>query len=488
MAFPYCLVAALRADFFFAADGHVVDLQLDAQGAREKLQDMIQGRWTDESTRALAVDINTYNPTYDMATVFRFQIERDVGGRVWAMVSAHSCALDLYDRPVRSVLEGLWILAFLFYVVDAAMTWCRQGTRAYLGSGWGRADIISLLSFLAVIVCWLDYRMRDTSAFKLQHRDEFKDLYTVCSSSNNQTGFAAFAVVLAFVHVLKFFRVYSPFLMIWQVFVKSLRLLQCFAVVMMLGIFAFLLSGNWLFGTRVYAFCTWPSTLGFLVQSMIAGFVTMQNGETQKVNLQMEEAKEGVARLWTMVWVLVSELIIFNMFVAILVSSFGSVSNRTKHCQHLEKQYPVRPWGFFFKSKCICIVRDPDAREPIHDMVRQVKAWGGCFKKVDRGKLEAVALDAAARGATDFEAKDAMQLFPHSNETESLRRAAAWMRELSKLTGQKVHHAASPPSSADEIKKLMERLASLEEEAMGLTLQVKGVLTQGSHDPSAMAI
>jgi hypothetical protein len=80
----------------YGDEGHVVDVELDAGKALEKIKGMIRERWTDEWTRGVAIDVNTYNPNYDIATVFRFKVDVLVGGRLVPHIEAYSCRLLPY--------------------------------------------------------------------------------------------------------------------------------------------------------------------------------------------------------------------------------------------------------------------------------------------------------------------------------------------------------------------------------------------------------
>jgi len=81
----------------YGDSGHVVDLPLNAGEAAERIRGMIHERWTDEWTRALAIDLNTYNPNHDMATAFRFRIDIVPGGHFFPRVDAKTCRLHPYS-------------------------------------------------------------------------------------------------------------------------------------------------------------------------------------------------------------------------------------------------------------------------------------------------------------------------------------------------------------------------------------------------------
>merc|ERR1719456_1120556 len=81
---------------WYGTSAHVVDVDLDRGKATEKLAAMYEERWTDEFTRAVAIDACFYNINYDIATVFRFQIDITLGGHFFPRVYVKSCRLNPY--------------------------------------------------------------------------------------------------------------------------------------------------------------------------------------------------------------------------------------------------------------------------------------------------------------------------------------------------------------------------------------------------------
>jgi len=189
----------------------------------------------------------------------------------------------------------------------------------------------------------------------------------------------------------------------------------------------------------------------------------------------MGHASPVAAPAWAILWALLSELIVFNMCIAILVSSFAFVARRTRRRESLEQQFPPAPWLDHLRSKCSRRFKDPDVREAAERALREQRTWREGLEAVDRERLQAAVLACVARGACDFEVRDAMQLFEeHRDPAERCRRAAAWMHGLAERAGLKLKRAKGGPNTAREIRGLMEKLGRLEEEAFGLTLQLQG--------------
>merc|ERR1712187_987497 len=119
---------------------------------------------------------------------------------------------------------------------------------------------------------------------------------------------------------------------------------------------------------------TWGS-FGFLFQSMIVALMSKKQGQFRKTIELMAEVNPAMASAWMMAWVLLLKLIIFNMFVAILVNSFKYVAKCTKHSRRIEKSVKEIDWQWYFRSKCMCLWKDPDTIEECEEQARKDKAW-----------------------------------------------------------------------------------------------------------------
>merc|ERR1719272_2782284 len=100
---------------------------------------MIAERWTDEATRAISIDLNTYNPNYDMATVMRFKIDIVGGGHFFPKVETLSCRLNPYSNMmdyVRLIGEITFVGLLVYYIWQEVMELRASGPKVYLTSFW----------------------------------------------------------------------------------------------------------------------------------------------------------------------------------------------------------------------------------------------------------------------------------------------------------------------------------------------------------------
>jgi len=454
-----------------------VDLDLDKDRAGRTLASMIQARWTDEWTSRVVVHVNLYNSNYDLATAFQLSVEQLTGGAVVPHVATRSCPLSPY-RGVRGALQAVMEVAMAIFCgcqcVAILMSIRKKGCGQILGFIWRWLEIICLLSIFIVLLSRLAYVSQDRGIFRLRHPTEFKDMYAACSPFAFVHVFAAIAAVCSCIHIFRYLRVWQRFGFIWDAIAHSQKAVLRFAVILFIIIFAFSFSGHWLFGARVQDFSTWPKTFSFLVQSMITGLVSKRGERMVQVDKVINDLSP-IAPIWAISWVLVSKLVIVNTFISILVYSVMVVSNQEQYKEQVQGVQEFSSWSTYFKMKFLRFLRDPDIREPLEKAKYQVDAWSAQLANVDREVLHAVLQACVARGTADFEVGDAMLLFHGVHGPESYRRAIGWMSDVSKHTGVKLRRVCRKPSTSSLVLQLTDKVLKLEEEAMGLTLQLQTV-------------
>merc|ERR1719316_1873500 len=185
-----------------------------------------------------------------------------------------------------------------------------------------------------------------------------------------------------------------------------------FVIVSCLIFFAFSFSGYWLFGARVYEFHTWPMALNFLLRSIIEGLVKVKKGVQIDLYKPMKEASPGAAPVWAIGWVIMSNLILLNMFIAILTDSYVYIQQRTKQQDEAERAFLMPAWLLYFRSKVSCLWKDPDMKEKVMNMKHEESKIREHLETIDKVKFWQFTLDSIAAGKYDLEVSDMMQFFP----------------------------------------------------------------------------
>lgn len=462
----------------YGVDSHVVDLDLHAGVAFEKLKGMIRERWTDEWTRAVAIDVNTYNPNRDLATVFRFKVDALLGGGFVPHVEARSCRLDPYSNEwdyFRACLEVMFVLHLLRFAFKEVIKATRsRGT--YFFSLWNYLELANL-AFLSVLVWrWVDFLLRDRNVFKIRSTTDFHDLYSLCVDSGAFPELAAFSVVWSTVKLFKISVFYQRLNLAWEAMEHAVRPLLCLCVVILLFFLGFAFSGHWIFGQRIHDFHTWELTVGYLFKSIVDGPLSTRQGVQTSVFPEMMTTDPNGSIVWGIAWVIIAFVVLLNLFIAILVNSFMTMSARFRNRDRAEAGFEMPPWFLYFRSKLPCLNQDPDTKEVVDEMSNEAKAWRNMLQAVDREQLWSLLLLRVAKEEFDFEVADAMLLFPNSDEYESYVTARAWMKEVEATTGLKMKRTEAEQSSIREISVLTEKIGKMEEEILGLVSQLNCVV------------
>lgn len=440
--------------------GHVVDLPLDKTKAAERIQWMMRERWTDEGTRAVVIDVNTYNPNFDIATVMRFKVDVVGGGTFFPKVETLSCRLNPYSNTtdyVRLLCEVIFAGLTLFYVWTEALELRSSGLKEYLSSFWNLVELGNLSVFIIIMYKWTEYVGYDKAAFRRREWSEFHDLYTPAALFNYSAHLGAANVVWAFLKVFKYLQLNSRFLLIWDVLGHSMIYILPFSVIIVLIVFAFCFSGIWLFGQRIEDFHTWSLAWSYLLRSFIDGFDYEP----------MKDAQPSAAPLWAACWTFMASLILLNMFIAILSDSYIFVRERTQKQDIVERDYTMPTWSMFFRSKLFCIpAKSIQQEEELLDLKHTNRELTESFEQINSERLFSMLLHKVGDDDDSVTLEDMMSFFTASDEgnpgDEITTKAREWMEKMAKVAGLPLKKETKETTTLDEIATLRERIGELE--------------------------
>jgi len=282
----------------------------------------------------------------------------------------------------------------------------RRKGRAYLDDFWNWVECLNLTCFMVIMGSWGLYLSNlEGAGFHGRSRTEFGDLFSLCSRFTFAADLAAFNVVIGFMKMFKYFRFYTRFLLIWDVLSHSMAAVRPFMVVMMLIIVAFAWSGMWLFGPLVDDFHSIKLSVTALCIAMLEGFDYPP----------MKNAAPTAAPIFTSLWTVLSNLVLLNMFIAILSHSYSYITNRTKIQDEAERLFEMPTWMLFFRSKLPCLrLKDVDLAEMVMKMKREAAEVKELLHQLDHEKLWKHALLLIAEDQMDITVGDLMEYFPQT--------------------------------------------------------------------------
>jgi len=444
---------------------------------------MISHRWTDEWTRAVSVDINVYNPNYDMATAVRFSVERLLGGQLVPHADACSCPLRPYSGAsgiIRAFFEGLFLIMYLVYLVVMVRRWWLRGYVACFGDFRTYVDFVYMLCFIISLVPWIIYLTNDLGVFRERHPTTFQDLYSVCSTLQYASNYAAFAVVWAFVHILTYVGRHPRLEFFRLVFIQSVNLVLSFILILILGLVAFTFSSLWLFGSRLYQLHTWWQAFGTLTQGLAVGFERRHGKESLMFYQQIRDVSPIMGNLWILAWVFMLVLIIVQFAITVAVDKVSAAKRQAASLERVWEEYPLPSLSTVFWSKFQFCIKDPDALEPIVKFRKPLLMWKRLLSGLDWELLQDILFAVNSKGEDMLQVEDAMKLFPCRDEAERYRRATSWMKNVMEALKATKPQAVERDSTALEVQLLTHKLNRLEEEAFGLSLQLSRLLPEAT--------
>jgi len=327
---PYDLLYASESNNCW---GDTVDLPLDGAEARRLVAAMRRERWTHEGTRTMVVEINTYNPNYDVATAVRAHVVAKSGGRLEPTVEMWSCRLSLYQDAVdyvRLALEVLFAFWILYYLV-VELSEVYKSRWKYLSDLWNYVELASIAVYIYTLVQWVVFvngAHGELRRFKARSPSDYYDLYEIAAASNRMN-VAAFNLIYGFIRFFKYCRVSLRFKMIWDTLARTMDRMLPLLAIYLAFFFGFAVSGHWLFGARMEGFSTFPEAAMTLVLSVRAGI------EYQELQ---DASSDFAGVLWYSAWFAASSLLLLSFFLVLFIHSFDSVKDQVLKQEIMERE------------------------------------------------------------------------------------------------------------------------------------------------------
>eukprot|EP00929_Paragymnodinium_shiwhaense_P006578 TRINITY_DN11022_c1_g2_i1.p1 TRINITY_DN11022_c1_g2~~TRINITY_DN11022_c1_g2_i1.p1 ORF type:complete len:1103 (-),score=240.63 TRINITY_DN11022_c1_g2_i1:366-3674(-) len=410
--------------------GDVVDVPLRSLAtARTLVAAMKRERWASEGTRALAIDFNTYNANYDLATVMRVMVLQRIGGRVEASVVFQSFRLDLFASSgdsLRLALEIVFLFWLLYYlVVELSEMYCNRW--AYLSDFWNYIELANLAVYIYFMVSWLTYQVvsrQELLSLRSRSVDAYRDVAGLAAGFN-AVELVSFNLVCGCVRFTKYFRMRLKFKMLWDAL--ALSTLRCLPAVASYGlmILAFATSGHWLFGGHVEAFSTWPKAL-----------LTMTLAVSQGLETQGLRAVAPVqADVFCALWLCGSRLIAAALMLSVVIVSYSIVREKAAkqeaaeaEGQELGLEMPPLFQSWLFNNCPAGLVKRGTTDRSSAEMQENLADLSEALREVDLEALWSRLLEGAL---VDEVALDAGELrFLFAGDTKAARH---WIHRVCKL-------------------------------------------------------
>jgi len=442
----------------------VVLLPLNGTEAKRRAAAMWRERWTSESTRGLVVEVNTYNPNYDIATATRVSIEANPGGHLHTSVEQWSLRLDVYSSTVdklRFVLEICFLVWLAYYLAIEASEMYKERWEYFLDV-WNYIEVANLTIYIYTTVAWIVMcQKNDLGRFKVRKPDEFLDLYTTAKEFNMGPTIASFNLIYGFIRFFKYFRLHLRFRVLWDTVSLAMQRVAPLMALYVFIAFAFTWAGHWLFGQQSRHFHSISEAFLYIVQSTIVGIDYVD----------IKEASPAMAPWWYIAWYVTSTVFLVSLVIAATLEAFQRVMYRTRLQERAQQDAIDRGARIpTFRGQLIMYLRASRGKADREVLDNQNELME-TLREVDLEKLWKRLMEGVLEKEAAIDAAEMRFLFD-----DNQRKARHFINRICNLaTLARVEVPDAPPRTVlQEIEEVESAIDGLDSEITGVRSDLKG--------------
>lgn len=322
---------ALPFNGFYATydgGGYVADLGYNAESALRVIDDLENNDWIDFRTIAVFVEFTVYEPSSTLFSPAKYLFERYLTGG--SKMSTRIDTLMIFyptDPGFRSFYFTCYFLLIVFLLGLLLMKIFKlfnQGWR-YVTHFWNLIDVFQVIGATAALVSFF-FKAEYASNFVKRVRENpfatSSSDYIVlwCAVETWLLSLVVFVVTVKFLRLLKF----NHHICHLTYTVKSaFKHLLSYSVVFAAAILAYTQLGTLLFGSNVSAYSNLTKSLIMLLERLL--------GNNMYTN-ELRAANQIMAQLFTFAYSLSIAMILLNMFLSILHSSYCEIRLLKQGC------------------------------------------------------------------------------------------------------------------------------------------------------------
>jgi hypothetical protein len=299
----------------YPGNGFAATLSSSGQ-ANQTLADLQSLNWIDALTRAVFLDVVSYNPNIDVfiqsRTLFEFypsgQFEMTVYNRVidLSFYPEKLKLMDLINIGLQAIVLGMLI----YYTKEEATAIYKEGPRLYFSQIWNTFDVVNIL--LIITLCIIRCILVAKSIAVLANLQQAKpsEVGSLMILADNENMLMGIVSLLMWFKMLKYFAAHKPLgklgrsvaFVVEDLFAVSLFLVCC--------LFGWAVGMNMIAGMDNTRFSTMTISMAAHVSSLFGAYYL------DIFDQLANSSNVGAAMFW--LWTLFSQVVLLNIFVAIL--------------------------------------------------------------------------------------------------------------------------------------------------------------------------
>ena len=315
---------SLGVHALYDGGGYVANLGHDGKTASWILNDLAENEWIDRQTRVVMVELSTFNVATKLLADTTLYFEILPSGFLGTSTKIKVIPLVKSDSATTEVYQVSFLVFafFLGYYIVSECTRIIQLKCSYFLSIWNWLEVLQIITALLVmafsiqreIKVLLTLRQLKTNPFAYVR---FDDTLLWFEKENGVICIAVTVAVLRFLRILKF---NSHVIILLSSMKRALRPVLSFTVLFAIIFIAYGHAGFLLFGKNVYMFSS-------LKRVIVSQFLMCLGSPGPR--LELEQVDRTLARLYHESFLLLTIIILVNLFVAILNEAQTEVTTST---------------------------------------------------------------------------------------------------------------------------------------------------------------
>ena len=304
----------------YATSGYVIEFTRDynASSFAEQIASMNKENWISDSTRALFIACNMYQPSYDLWVVVSIVLEYNTNRLVYpSQFDVVAMQPDLFQRNAGAWTADIFRIIFSLYILYLYVfniLEIRDGHRniKHIMSFQGLMDLVLVASviFSVIMSLWIIQNEK-----KLYEKDVFKDLEPLSLYYRFYNNINSTSIILIIVRILLFLTVNKRVYVLITTIQLAAKNIVSFITIFLLLILAFSMVSQSIWGTQEYLFHNFTySVLDLLL-------ITLGHGNFES----MIYISEGWSVVFLLVYFLFVIYFFLNAFMGIYMEAYRIV-------------------------------------------------------------------------------------------------------------------------------------------------------------------
>jgi hypothetical protein len=305
---------------YYGRDGCIIYISYNKTEAFDKLNEIKNKNWVDESTRAISIYFNLYNSNTRLLSNVRFLVEFFDSG--YEQPSYRIISMPFF--PNKSNL-ALYIVGCIFSVQLLYYIYCEikeaieeRNCIKYLLNSWNIVECINLFLFVSVIGIFLYWKYNINKSIYLENlinKSDSFDHYYYSYLFYQISILSATCCLISFIKIFKYLRLNRRMKLLWDTLSTAFLDLFYMLIVSLLIVSGFALTGNLIFGQTLREYKTFSSSISTLLRSLLGDF------DYKK----MSEVCPNIAPIYFVLYIFIVFFVITNMFIAVVCEYFQKI-------------------------------------------------------------------------------------------------------------------------------------------------------------------